>query len=117
MRGVVGLVFLGFPLHPVDKPSIERASHLSRVTVPMLFVQGDRDKLAEFPRMESVVSGLGSRSTLLRIAHADHGFDVLVKSGRTPGDVTEQLLNGVAAWIARTVESYRPDRDREEVAS
>ncbi|MEP6872805.1 MAG: alpha/beta family hydrolase [Burkholderiales bacterium] len=103
MKGVVGLVFLGFPLHPADKPSIERAAHLSGVTLPMLFVQGDRDKLAEFPRIESVVSALGSRSTMLRIEHADHGFDVLVKSGRTPGDVTEQLLNGLSTWIARTV--------------
>lgn len=98
--GVAGLVFLGFPLHPPENPSNERASHLSAITVPMLFVQGTRDKLAELPRVESVVSGLLPRATLLPIEHADHGFEVLVRSGRKHADVMTEILDGLAFWIA-----------------
>lgn len=103
LPSVIGLAFLGFPLHTPGQPSSERAQHLSDVAVPMLFVQGTRDKLAEFPRMERLVTGLGSNSTLLAIAHADHGFDVLVRSGRKPADVMAELLDGLAHWIGSTV--------------
>ena len=99
MEGVRGLAFLGFPLHPSDKPSSERAAHLAAVTVPMLFVQGTRDKLAEWPRLEQVVKQLGACATLLRIEHADHGFDVLVRSGRKPDEVMAEVLDGLAKWI------------------
>src|SRR5688572_19106115 len=61
---VNGLAFLGFPLHPAGKPGIERAEHLARVTVPMLFVSGDRDALAELDLLKPVVAGLGKRATL-----------------------------------------------------
>lgn len=96
---VAGLVFLGFPLHPPEKPSNARATHLSAVAIPMLFVQGTRDKLAELARIESVVSSLLPRATLLPIDQADHGFDVLVRSGRKPADVMTEVLDGVAGWI------------------
>lgn len=99
MDGVRGLAFLGFPLHPTDKPSSQRAAHLADVKVPMLFVQGTRDKLAEWPRIEQVVTELGTRATLLRIEHADHGFDVLVRSGRKPDEVMAEVLDGLATWI------------------
>ncbi|MEO8859367.1 MAG: alpha/beta family hydrolase [Burkholderiaceae bacterium] len=99
MDGVRGLVFMGFPLHPAGKPSSARAAHLAHVKVPMLFVQGTRDKLAELPRIEKVVGDLGARATLLRIAHADHGFDVLVRSGRQSDEVMTEVLNGVVKWI------------------
>lgn len=96
---VAGLAFLGFPLHPPEKPSSERAVHLTGVHVPMLFIQGTRDKLAEHGRMAQVVSDLGSGSRLLTIQHADHGFDVLVRSGRTHDDVLAELLDGIANWM------------------
>lgn len=99
MDGVRGLAFLGFPLHPAGKPSSERATHLADVMVPMLFVQGTRDKLAEWPRIELVVEELGARATLFRIEHADHGFDVLVRSGRKPVEVMSEVLDGLAKWI------------------
>lgn len=97
---VRGLVFLGFPLHPPEKPSNDRAAHLSEVNIPMLFVQGTRDKLAEFSRIEGVAGSLGDRATLLPIESADHGFGVLVKSGRRHEEVMAQVLDGVALWIA-----------------
>lgn len=102
---VAGLAFLGFPLHTPDKPSSERARHLADVDIPMLFVQGTRDKLAEFPRMAEVIAGLGLTASLLRIEHADHGFEVLVRSGRKPEDVMTEVLDGLAGWIRATVET------------
>ncbi|MDM0066148.1 alpha/beta family hydrolase [Variovorax sp. J31P207] len=101
LPGVAGLVFLGFPLHPAGAPSSERARHLFDVRVPMLFVQGTRDKLAEFDRIETLVAELGSTATLLRIAEADHSFHVLVRSGRSDADVMAEVLDGAAAWMLR----------------
>jgi predicted alpha/beta-hydrolase family hydrolase len=102
---VAGLAFLGFPLHPPDKPSSDRADHLAKVDLPMLFIQGTRDKLAEMPRVEAVVAGLGRRATLIVVEHADHGFEVLVRSGRTQQEVMTQVLDGLADWIAHRVRS------------
>src|ERR1041385_2455090 len=76
LPGVRGLVFLGFPLHPPGKPSIERATHLSAIEVPMLFLQGTRDEFAELRRLRSVVRKLRRRATLHRIRGADHAFHV-----------------------------------------
>jgi predicted alpha/beta-hydrolase family hydrolase len=73
----------------------------------MLFIQGTRDKLAEHARMSHVVSELGSGSVLLTIQGADHGFDVLVRSGRTHDDVLEELLDGIANWINDVLEPRR----------
>lgn len=99
LPAVAGLAFLGFPLHPPDKPSSERAGHLGDVKVPMLFLQGTRDKLAELTRMTQVAAELGPNAKLLTIEGADHGFDVLVRSGRKPGEVLSEVLDGLAAWI------------------
>lgn len=107
LTDVIGLAFLGFPLHPPDKPSTSRADHLVDVQVPMLFVQGTRDKLAEFPLIKKLVTDLGPQATLLTIEHADHGFDVLVRSARKPADVMTQMLDGFAAWTQETLESAR----------
>ncbi len=104
---VDGLAFLGFPLHAPDKPSGERATHLAGVKIPMLFIQGTRDKLAEHPRMTQLVADLGPDSTLLTIEHADHGFDVLVRSGRKPEEVMVELLDGLGGWIGSTLTSRR----------
>jgi predicted alpha/beta-hydrolase family hydrolase len=101
LPGVTGLVFLGFPLHPAGAPSSERARHLFDVRVPMLFVQGTRDKLAEFDRIEQLLAELGPRATLLRIAEADHSFHVLVRSGRNDAEVMTEILDGAAAWMLR----------------
>jgi hypothetical protein len=86
LPGVRGLAFLGFPLHPAGKPGIERAEHLSRVEVPMLFVSGERDALAELELLRPVVAGLSERATLHLVAQADHSLKVPAKSGRTAAD-------------------------------
>ncbi len=101
LPGVRGLIFLGFPLHPPDKPSIERAEHLIAADGPMLFLQGDRDELAGLRRLRPVVRKLGMRAQLHVVKHADHGFDVLVRSGRTSSEVIDELADATRAWIAQ----------------
>jgi predicted alpha/beta-hydrolase family hydrolase len=98
-----GIAFLGFPLHPPDKPGTERAEHLAHATGPLLFVQGTRDDLAGLRRLRPVIKKLGARATLHVVDGADHGFDVLVRSGRTADDVKEEIARSVSAWMASVV--------------
>jgi uncharacterized protein len=95
---VHGLVFLGFPLHPAGKPSTERARHLGSVALPMLFLQGTRDQLAQPQLLRPVCEGLGDWAELHPIEGADHSFHVLKRSGRTDREVLEQLAKVVAGW-------------------
>jgi predicted alpha/beta-hydrolase family hydrolase len=99
LPGVAGLVFLGFPLHPAGTPSTERAAHLSDVQLPMLFIQGTEDKLAELGRIRAVVEALGDRGSLMEVAHADHSFHVPRRSGRSDDEAMEELLDGMALWM------------------
>ena len=99
LPGVQGLVFLGFPLHPAKKPSVNRAAHLRRITAPMLFLQGTRDTLADAHLLQAVVQGLGARATLELLRDADHSFHVLVRSGRNDGEVRSQMLDALVRWI------------------
>ncbi|MEH2586725.1 alpha/beta hydrolase family protein [Bradyrhizobium sp. AZCC 1721] len=103
LPGVRGLVFLGFPLHPAGKPSSERARHLADVTIPMLFLQGTRDALAELSLLEPVVKGLGSRAALHLLDGADHSFHVLKSSGRNDREVMDEALDAFATWVDRAV--------------
>jgi len=98
LPGVCGLAFLGFPLHPSKQPSVARAEHLRRVDVPMLFLQGTRDELAEFSLLQSVAESLGALATLHAIAEVDHSFHVPARSGRKDADVLAELLDVFAAW-------------------
>jgi predicted alpha/beta-hydrolase family hydrolase len=99
LPGIRGLAFIGFPLHPAGKPGTERADHLSRVEVPMLFVSGSRDALAEMGLLEPVVASLGDRATLRVIAGADHSLKVPMKSGRTPAEAESEALDAIAEWM------------------
>lgn len=96
--GVSGLVFLGFPLHPPKQPGERRAEHLRDVELPMLFLQGTRDELAHPNLMRPVCDRLGARATLHIVEGADHGFEVLKRSGRTDAEVMEELAETVASW-------------------
>jgi uncharacterized protein len=99
LAGVRGLAFLGFPLHPAGKPSDARAGHLSDVQVPMLFIQGTRDKLAELTLLEPVVKRLGASASLHQVAEADHSFHVLARSGRNDREVMSDSLDRLSVWI------------------
>ncbi|WFU25391.1 alpha/beta hydrolase [Bradyrhizobium sp. CB1717] len=96
---VKGLAFLGFPLHAAKKPSSERADHLSGIAIPMLFLQGTRDELADLSYLKPVVEKLGPKATLHQVEGGDHSFAVLKKSGRTNGEALTEVLDALAAWI------------------
>jgi predicted alpha/beta-hydrolase family hydrolase len=100
LPNVRGLVFLGFPLHPAKRASVERAQHLAHVRVPMLFLQGARDALAEHDLITQIVAELGDRATLATIPDADHSFHVPARTGRTDAQVLAKLCDTMAAWMA-----------------
>jgi len=96
---VKGLAFLGFPLHADKKPSSERAEHLASIAIPMLFLQGTRDGLADLGYLKPVVEKLGPKATLHQVEAGDHSFAVPKKSGRTNDEALTEVLDALAAWI------------------
>jgi predicted alpha/beta-hydrolase family hydrolase len=101
MPGVKGIVLVGFPLHPAGKPSTDRAEHLAGVKLPMLFLQGTRDGLADLDLVTQTTASLGKKATLHIVDGADHAFHVLVRSGRTDAQVREELLDTMVAWMTK----------------
>ena len=99
LPGVRGLAFLGFPLHPAGRPARDRGEHLFEVHVPMLFLQGTRDAVADLNELEPLCEALGPLATLKLFQDADHSFHVRVKSGRTDLQVRIDLLDSLVAWI------------------
>ena len=96
---VRGLAFLGFPLHPAGKPGVDRADHLADISIPLLFVSGERDALAELDLLKPVVASLGERATLHLVAFADHSFKVAAASGRTAAETAAEALDALTAWL------------------
>jgi predicted alpha/beta-hydrolase family hydrolase len=103
LPGVYGLAFLGFPLHPAGKPSPDRARHLFDVQIPMLFLQGTRDTLAEIDQLEPLCRALGSRATLKLFQDADHSFHVPARTGRKDAEVRAEMLDAFAGWIDEVI--------------
>jgi uncharacterized protein len=103
LEGVKGLAFFGFPLHPAGKPSSDRAEHLAEVKIPMLFLQGTRDTLAELSLLKPVVKSLGDKATLHLAEGADHSFHVLKSSGRSDREVLVEILDAFTAWADEIV--------------
>ena len=99
LAGVRGLAFLGFPLHPAHRPSDIRAKHLAQIQVPMLFLQGTRDALAERALLEPLLARLGAGARLNWLEEADHSFHVTVRSGRTDAQVRSALLDSLCTWL------------------
>jgi predicted alpha/beta-hydrolase family hydrolase len=101
LPGVRGLAFLGFPLHPANRPAQDRAAHLFDVHIPMLFLQGTRDALAALDQIEPVCKKLGGRATLTLFENADHSFHVPARSGRSDAQIRGEMLDALASWIDR----------------
>jgi len=99
LPGVRALAFLGFPLHPAGRPSDERGKRLAQVCIPMLFLQGSRDALADLRLLQPLVARLGRNATLSLFQDADHAFHVPARSGRTDAEVGREILEALAAWI------------------
>ena len=107
LPGVKGLAFIGFPLHPAGKPSVERAAHLREVNIPMLFLQGTRDELATLKLLKPLVKRLGTRAMLKLLEDADHSFHVPARTGRKDAEVRAEMLDALAAWIPQAVRTLR----------
>lgn len=104
LPGVRGLVFLGFPLHPAGRPSDERGSHLFQVRIPLLFLQGSRDALADTKLLQGLTRRLGSLATLKLYQDADHSFHVPTRTGLTDAEIRSQMLDDLVAWVVKTCE-------------
>jgi predicted alpha/beta-hydrolase family hydrolase len=100
LREVRGLIFLGFPLHPPDQPSDTRAAHLSKIGIPMLFLQGARDAFAEPALLNSLITRLGKLATLRVLPEADHSFHVPARSTVTNAKTNDDMLNAMTDWLA-----------------
>ena len=98
LPGVRGLVFVGFPLHAAGRPPGERGRHLADIAIPMLFLQGTRDKLADLEHLTPVCAPLAPRAKLHVVEGGDHSFHVLKRSGRTDEGVFDELADTIAAW-------------------
>jgi uncharacterized protein len=103
LDGVKGIAFFGFPLHAAGKPSSDRAAHLTDVKIPMLFLQGTRDALADLGLLEPVVKSLGNKAALHLAEGADHSFHVLKSSGRNDREVLAEILDAFAAWVGEII--------------
>jgi len=107
LEKVAGLVFFGFPLHAPGKPSAGRGEHLLDVTVPMLFLQGTRDKLAELRHLKPLCARLGGKATLHIVEEADHSFHVPKRTGRTDEEILEELARVVGEWSVKVTGGSR----------
>ena len=99
LPGVRGLVFTGFPLHPRKKPAVERAAHLDGLRLPMLFIQGTRDELADLDLVGNVCAGLGARATLHLVESADHAFATPARAGRSRSQIISQIAEAASSWM------------------
>jgi uncharacterized protein len=104
LPGVRGLIFLGFPLHPASRPSDERAAHLFQVELPMLFLQGTRDRLADLGLLEPLVERLGPRASLRLLQDADHSFRV---PARADAAVKREMMDSIAEWTLALISGRR----------
>lgn len=98
LPAVRGIAFFGFPLHAAGKPGAERGEHLREIDLPLLFLQGTRDALADLDLLRPLVKKL-AQPTLHVVEGADHGFKVRKKDGRTPDDVFAELSRAIDGWI------------------
>jgi predicted alpha/beta-hydrolase family hydrolase len=103
LAGVFGLAFLGFPLHPAGRPSDERAQHLYEIKIPLLFLQGDRDELADLKLLRPVIGRLGARATLKLIENANHSYRVPAKTGRNASQIVVELVQTLHDWIVAVI--------------
>jgi predicted alpha/beta-hydrolase family hydrolase len=103
LPGVRGLVFFAFPLHPPKQISGERATHLGDVHIPMLFLQGSRDAMADSDELLSLIEGLGDRATLQMLMDADHSFHVPARSGKTDREIMDEALDAFVDWLERVI--------------
>lgn len=94
-----GLVFMSFPLHPANRPAVSRAAHLTGIEVPMLFLSGTRDALAEAELLQDVIDGLGERATLHWLDDADHSYKTRKRVRRDSRIVFDEMADTVREFV------------------
>ncbi|MBA2379676.1 MAG: alpha/beta hydrolase, partial [Blastocatellia bacterium] len=97
LDGVRGLIFFAFPLHPAGKRGTDRAAHLDNVNIPMLFLSGTRDALAERDLLEPTIAKLPN-ATLHLLDTADHSFKTLKRTRTSPEDVFSEAARVAFLW-------------------
>jgi uncharacterized protein len=95
-----GLIFFGFPLHAPGAPSAERGKHLADVQVPMLFIQGSRDALADLKLLKPLCAQLDGRAELFVVEGGDHSLHMAKRSGRTDSEVLDEVAAKTSSWMA-----------------
>jgi predicted alpha/beta-hydrolase family hydrolase len=100
---VMGLVLLGYPLHPPGKPNQLRAKHLPNIKAPMLFVQGERDTFGTPEELRPILGKLKVPVELHVVAGGDHSFKVLKRSGVTQEDTYKAVLDRIDQWLRATL--------------
>ena len=101
LEGVRGLIYFGFPLHAAGRPSADRGQHLFDVKLPMLFLQGSRDALADLKLLKPLCARLGEKVELFVIDGGDHSFHLLKSSGRSDDQAVAEAVTKVSSWISR----------------
>jgi uncharacterized protein len=96
---LLGLVFLGYPLHPPGRPQQLRAKHLAHIKAPMLFVQGSRDAFGTPDELRPIVNALTARADLYVVERADHSFKVPKSAGVPQQTVYTAILDHIAQWL------------------
>lgn len=99
LAGARGLVFFGFPLHAAAAPATKRGDHLAQTGLPLLFLQGERDKLADLTLLRPVVAALGPRARLQVVPEGDHSFAVPKRTGRTAAEVIDWLAQQTRMFV------------------
>ena len=102
LTGVQGLIFFGFPLHAPGKPGLARAAHLSAITIPMLFLSGTRDNLAQPDLLQQVCTQLQG-ATLHWLDTANHGYKTLKRVRPDPEDVYREMANLSQKWTQEQI--------------
>ncbi len=95
----LGLLLLGYPLHPAGRPEKVRDEHFPRLRVPCLFVSGTRDALAGREELPAAARAIKGRVTFHWLESADHGYRPLKASGSTLDDVLAETARVSTTWV------------------
>lgn len=105
--GLVGLVLLGYPLHPPGKPDQVRTAHLPRVRVPMLFLQGTRDNFGTPPEVRKALAQVGVSATIYAVLGGDHSFAIASGGALTQETVYAAVQDEIARWAREVLQQSR----------
>lgn len=96
---VLGLVLLGYPLHPPGKPENLRVEHFPRIQVPTLFVSGTRDAFGTPAELKKYAKKVKGRVSFHWIETGDHGFTPLKSSGLAVAGVLAEVAGVVVDFV------------------